>query len=465
MEADTFISKIRVIQSRNIRDLTIELSETVRKHLIITGRNGSGKTSLLTDLNSFLSQIEIGLYPNYQDYISKLEDKAETKKEIEQLELKLQNLQTQLQEIPEQQPFPPPTDLDSHSEFRRIQNLRRNLNQSIQNTTATIYQLKNSIDENGQQFAPFGGIRIDFANGNLITEKYNKGQFLFSFFEDIRATSLTVPQGIQKQEFKDKYSINQKINRGFLQYIVNLVAERSFARDEGDVVTVDNINSWFVRFENLLKHFFSSPELKLKFDRANFNFDIIEPNKQPYNFNTLSRGYSAIFNIVTELILRMENLKNKVYDLEGVVLIDEIETHLHVDLQKNILPFLTDFFPKIQFIVTTHSPFVLSSISNAVICDLEKEIVTEDLSGYSYDTLIESYFDSDKYSNRLKSYVAEYKTLVDMENLSEDKKSRLFELKTYLNEIPKFMADELAVELQQIKLKEMNKRRKNDLPT
>lgn len=39
-------------------------------------------------------------------------------------------------------------------------------------------------------------------------------------------------------------------------------------------------------------------------------------------------------------------------------LVDEIETHLHVDLQKKVLPFLISFFPKIQFIVTTHSPFV-----------------------------------------------------------------------------------------------------------
>ena len=134
---------------------------------------------------------------------------------------------------------------------------------------------------------------------------------------------------------------------------------------------------------------------------------IIEPNKEPYGFDTLSDGYSAIISIVTELLLRMEAHEAKNYDMEGLVLIDEIETHLHVELQKKILPFLTNFFPKIQFIVSTHSPFVLSSISNSVICDLEKDIITSDLSGYSYDTLIESYFDSDKYSSLVKSKVLE----------------------------------------------------------
>ena len=79
--------------------------------------------------------------------------------------------------------------------------------------------------------------------------------------------------------------------------------------------------------------------------------------------------------------MRMEEHKTKSYDVQGIVLIDEIETHLHIDLQKKILRFLTSFFPKIQFIVTTHSPFVISSIENAVVCDLEKKIVFDKLSG------------------------------------------------------------------------------------
>lgn len=53
-------------------------------------------------------------------------------------------------------------------------------------------------------------------------------------------------------------------------------------------------------------------------------------------------------------------------------MIDELETHLHVSLQKKILPFLTEFFPNLQFIVTTLSPFILNSIEDVVVYDLEK---------------------------------------------------------------------------------------------
>lgn len=77
------------------------------------------------------------------------------------------------------------------------------------------------------------------------------------------------------------------------------------------------------------------------------------------------------------------------YDIEGIVLIDELETHLHIELQKKIMPFLTEFFPRIQFIVTTHSPYILNSISNAKAYDLERCIEMENLSAYSSDRLAE----------------------------------------------------------------------------
>jgi len=184
-----------------------------------------------------------------------------------------------------------------------------------------------------------------------------------------------------------------------------------------------------------------------------------EPNKWPYDFNTLADGYSAILNIVTELILRMEAQKAKAYNLQGVVLIDEIETHLHVDLQKKVLPFLTNFFPKIQFIVTTYSPFVLSSVSNAVICDLETRLVTTDLSAYSYDALIESYFNSDKYSDIIKEKILQYEQLATQTSLNPAQKEQLRHLQRYFAHVPKYLSKELMVKLQEIELKNLTNAR------
>lgn len=143
---------------------------------------------------------------------------------------------------------------------------------------------------------------------------------------------------------------------------------------------------------------------------------LIQNNREPYGFNELSSGYSSILNIVSDLILRIDKnraaiCRNYAFDTEGIVLIDELETHLHIELQKKILPFLVEFFPNIQFIITTHSPFVLNSIDNAVIYDLEKNIRLENMSQYSYEGIVEGYFEVDNYSNELKEKISKYREL------------------------------------------------------
>ena len=75
-------------------------------------------------------------------------------------------------------------------------------------------------------------------------------------------------------------------------------------------------------------------------------------------------------------------------------MIDEIEAHLHLELQKKIMPILTGIFPNIQFIVTTHSPFILNSIENTVIYDLANHMLVntpEGLSNIPYDGIVEGY--------------------------------------------------------------------------
>ncbi len=223
------------------------------------------------------------------------------------------------------------------------------------------------------------------------------------------------------------------------------------AKEEGEYEEVDRIKNWFTNFEHSLQELFDADDLILKYYREELNFKI-EYDGKSFGLNELSDGYSSLLAILTELILRMEAHKVKAYDMQGVVLIDEIETHLHVDLQKKILPFLVSFFPKIQFIVTTHSPFVLSSLSNAVICDLEKRFVTSDLSSYSYDALIESYFDSDKYSSEVKKKIERFEKLSIKEILTDDEKDEYMDFKRYFKNLPTFMADELKVKIQQILL-------------
>ena len=91
----------------------------------------------------------------------------------------------------------------------------------------------------------------------------------------------------------------------------------------------------------------------------------------------------------------MESQSDRKFDFSvaGIVLIDEIETHLHLELQRRILDLLTSIFPNIQFILSTHSPFIINSVDNAVIYDLEKNLLVENgLSDVPYAGIVEGYF-------------------------------------------------------------------------
>lgn len=74
----------------------------------------------------------------------------------------------------------------------------------------------------------------------------------------------------------------------------------------------------------------------------------------------LSSGELALISIFGEIIHQADNNKNNMPldKIKGIVLIDEIEEHLHITLQKEILPKMFALFPNVQFIVSSHSPFL-----------------------------------------------------------------------------------------------------------
>lgn len=430
---DIFIKSIHINKVRHLENVNIPISETERKHLILTGKNGSGKTSVLLEIKKFMELIGEKKISRFNDLKSAiLSTKSRIIKNEERITQQNRNKQVvQGNEI---------TNIDSY-----ITSLKNDIYAEKNNINNFEILLKEWL------LSKNIGLDIDFTS-NEISTIYERGTILLIYFAAKRNLEFNVPKGINKVEIKDKYEVNENAGRDFLQHIVNLKADRLFAREENDESSVSQIDNWFEKFEQSLKDVFDEPNLKLEFDRKNYNFNIIDEGREVSGLTGLSDGYSAILNIISELIMRMENKASKSYDIQGIVLIDEIETHLHIDLQKKILPFLTSFFPKIQFIVTTHSPFVLNSIENSVIYDLEKKLLVKDLSGYSVNSIIESYFDSDDYSTVVKEKMVRYEKLSGNDNLSEDEEDELFELKEYFEDLPKMFSPELALKINQIQL-------------
>ena len=90
----------------------------------------------------------------------------------------------------------------------------------------------------------------------------------------------------------------------------------------------------------------------------------------PLTLEQLSDGYRTMLALVMDLARRMAVANAHVHwkagetvlHSPGIVLIDEVELHLHPSWQQKVLPTLMEIFPNVQFIVTTHSPQVLTSI-------------------------------------------------------------------------------------------------------
>jgi AAA15 family ATPase/GTPase len=210
--------------------------------------------------------------------------------------------------------------------------------------------------------------------------------------------------------------ITRNASRDFLKYILSLDYKLYGAKANKNEKFEKNLEEWFDRFRQALREIYDCPELETRRDTEAFVFKIEMPGYEPFTLNEMSDGYAAFLNIYMELLMRLEGDGAVVeYNTPAIVLIDEIETHLHVELQKRVLPFLTKMFPNIQFIVATHSPFVITSLENAVVFDLEKKEQLENPSIYSYEAVVEGYLDVGQYSNGIKNKFNRYKELYGKE--------------------------------------------------
>lgn len=386
-----FITSVHINEVRHLKNIEIKLDPEERQHLILTGKNGSGKTSVLQAMRSYLQAINDGT-------LDKLT-----------------------------------------GEYRRwyntdIENLKN------AKTEEKKYKAEEEIKKDLRFIRKYDkGLTLSFENESEVESVYAQGNYITAFFAANRTSQIQRVHGAEDVKLADNYSLSSEPAQILLKYMVHLKTQQAYAKNENDLSVEKKITKWFARFENALKVLLSDDSIRLIYDYKNYNFLIEQKGRNPYGLDELSDGYSAIIGIVADLILRMDRnwlLKGELsqYDVEGVVLIDELETHLHVELQRKILPFLTEFFPRIQFIITTHSAYILNSISNACIYDLEKQVQFTDFSACSVDDIAEGYLDADAYSAELKKKAERYQELYGRADLSDEERAERADLRMELND-------------------------------
>ena len=371
--SEIFITKLALSGIRNIDYLEIPLSEDKMKHLILTGKNGSGKTTVLNYLSDILNKL-----------VSMDASCAAEKKAV---------------------------------------------------------------------------ISFNYSE-NEIKSLFEQGKYVIAYYKANRVFEADIPKYVEKVELKQNYAVNDAPRKDLVKYLLDLKVTQALSAASGKNDKAQKIEEWFSNFEKLLQRIFANEHLQLEFEEDTYKFYIVEPGKEKYDFNTLSSGYAAILDIVVDIMIRMEKQTERIfrYDLPGVVLIDEIETHLHLEMQKEILHLLTTVFPNIQFIVSTHSPFILNSLENVIIYDLEqKTLVRNGLADVPYDGIVEGYFGASTLSEKLQRKFIQYKELVKKEHLTDADFGEIAELEMFLDEIPDYLALEFTTEYQRLKLELENR--------
>lgn len=211
---------------------------------------------------------------------------------------------------------------------------------------------------------------------------------VFAFYQSERIVSKLWDRGSVSQTQLSQSAVYRNIFRTNFFYFDDFFrwfeAEESYEdkiRLEGDFnyrnpkleVVRQALESFLQKLSNT-----SFSNLKVKKDRKGYLDTIsssltISKNGKELSISQLSTGEKTLMLMVVDIAMRMSIANSGSRSLygKGIVLIDEIDLHLHPQWQRDVIPALTATFPNIQFIVTTHSPQVLSKVKRENIFILD----------------------------------------------------------------------------------------------
>lgn len=349
-----YIKSLHVNNCYTYKDFDINLHDYKPfSHLILTGKNGSGKSTILRAINRkfFPIKVDSSLLPTLSVTTTR---KIEDENEIVVIESEpIHGLPTSQIEI-----------------------------------SFSILHVINKGNTGVRPMEPDELLRHYVRIYSYFPAKRN------SEFENVDSPS-------KNTEFSSRINSSESTEffiRKFKQYLVNQKIEQVFSQIENKDTQFERIRNFFVEIEDAFQQLFNDDSLEIEFNRNNYEFFLKMSDGRKLTFDVLSEGFSALLSILMDLFVRVDLIRKQVnnytYNPCGIVLIDEPETHLHLQLQEQVLPLLTSLFPNIQFIAATHSPAVIASIKNATIFDLttKESRGSEDTVGRSYSDLMRSHF-------------------------------------------------------------------------
>lgn len=278
--------------------------------------------------------------------------------------------------------------------------IRQNSNETVNTITIEFKQeliswkmVKTKRGRKKQTTTNLAGIKNIVENIHESLERDENSNIPLAIFYGVNRSVLDIPLNIRiKHEFGqvDAYEQALTVENNHFHRFFEWYRKREDFENEQIISTIQN--------ENLVKksNLFQDPQLKavrnaihiltgfanLKIKRNPLRMEVKKGTKT-FDIRQLSDGEKCFIALVGDLAHRLAianpSLNNPLDGL-GIVLIDEIDLHLHPEWQHKIIPKLLETFPNCQFVVTTHSPQVISHVScQNIWCLIQNEDENTDI--------------------------------------------------------------------------------------
>jgi predicted ATP-binding protein involved in virulence len=184
---------------------------------------------------------------------------------------------------------------------------------------------------------------------------------------------------------------------------------------------------------------------------------VVLKNDQELSFESLSDGEKCFLAMVGDIARRLAianpDINKNPLDGEGLILIDEIELHLHPEWQRRVIPSLVKTFPNCQFIFTTHSPQVLGEVQGRVyrLRRTDEGIVAELRHTYGKDSnrILEEDMDTVERDRDIQEDILQLFRYIDDNDL-ESARSLKQSLKEKIGEDPNFVKADVLMRRKEV---------------
>ena len=184
-----------------------------------------------------------------------------------------------------------------------------------------------------------------------------------------------------------------------LQWIANIETQGALALKENDKKAADSYHQALDAVTRAINDI-CEDEYSFALQRKPLKV-VLKRGDLELEFDVLPDGLKSIISWIADVLMRMDRINWANPDLPLlhqplILFLDEIDIHLHPKWQRRVLPVVQKLFPNAQIFVSTHSPFVVGSVRDAWVYNLDKkgkEIVAEPAgAGHSYEVVLEEVF-------------------------------------------------------------------------